>query len=397
MCLDVGGSDCTVSQVNRNASSWTLNDKTVERCLATPTAVHCKLQISLYFLVIIIGYNFIKSAAMSWTLWYQREETFVTFGDALSSWLDTPDLSTKGRCLTSKHDVSSKSPPPGYRLQPGSVVYTRGQEDSWYRAVSSERWSSTMIVCLVTMVVAIASACAAVISVSAKGTSAMSLGYGAVDRKALLRTGYLDGLQGLDLAAVLVNVPQAFLSFTYLLYNSMLTCMHLAQEYSGYAVERKALRVSTPNGEQRSTYWLQLPYTYSIPLIATSATLHWLVSQSIFYVRIQAYLHGKEYNADSTSAVGFSPRALVTLAVLAFMVLTLGIILGFRRLENGIPMAASCSLALAAAAHRPEDDVDTALLPLKWGEVLDAGSETVDHCCFTSLEVREPVIGRHYA
>jgi hypothetical protein len=362
-----------------------------------PSYAHCKLQISLYILITIIACNFIKSAAMIWTLWYQREVTFVTFGDALSSWLDVPDLSTKGRCLTRKHDIKSKSQHKDYRLQSLPIVYAKGREDFWYYAVSSERRFTTLYVCFMTAVAAGAAAGVAAISVSSKGVSAMSVGYGAVDNRALMRTGHLDTLQGLGAGAFLVNIPQVFLSFNYLLYNSMLTCMHLAQEYSGYAIERKALRVTTPRGAQRSTYWLQLPYIYSIPLIATSATLHWLVSQSIFYVRIQAYLHGKEYPDDSTDAVGFSPRALLTLAVLTLVVLTVGISLGLRRLDTRIPLAASCSLALAAAAHRPEDDVDAASHPLKWGEVLDSGSETVGHCCFTSLEVKEPVLGRQYA
>jgi hypothetical protein len=146
-----------MSQVNRNASGWTLNGRKVEGCLAIPSYAHCKLQISLYILIAIIVCNFIKSAAMIWTLWYQHEMTFVTFGDALSSWLDVPDLSTKGRCLTRKHDIQSKSQQKGYRLQPLPTVYAKGREDFWYRAVSSERRFTTLYVCFMAAIAASAS------------------------------------------------------------------------------------------------------------------------------------------------------------------------------------------------------------------------------------------------
>lgn len=72
----------------------------------------------------------------------------------------------------------------------------------------------------------------------------------------------------------------------------------------GYYLRKKPLRVTAPQGQQRSTYYLHLPYRYSVPLIVTSALLHWLVSQSIFLVRIDEY---KNSSLTSTSSqVGFS-------------------------------------------------------------------------------------------
>lgn len=62
-----------------------------------------------------------------------------------------------------------------------------------------------------------------------------------------------------------------------------------------------------------------------------------------------------------------------------------------------MPIAASCSLALAAAAHRPDTDSDASVRPVKWGEVPEMGNEEVGHCCFTSEEVVEPQAGRMYA
>ena len=63
-----------------------------------------------------------------------------------------------------------------------------------------------------------------------------------------------------------------------------------------------------------------------------------------------------------------------------------------------MPVAGSCSVAIAAACHRPKDDVDAAYLPVGWGEVNKEDPEDeVYHCCFTSTEVRDLVPGRMYA
>lgn len=70
---------------------------------------------------------------------------------------------------------------------------------------------------------------------------------------------------------------------------------------------------------------------------------------------------------------------------------------GFRKFASHIPVAGSCSVALAAAAHRPKDDVDAAFLPVQWGEVRSEGTDEVGHCCFTSHDVHDLAPGRRYA
>jgi hypothetical protein len=227
----------------------------------------------------------------------------------------------------------------------------------------------------------------------------ISLGFGAVNSKMLLKIGLpRKGANGLASSVLFANLPQIILSFVYLSYNALVTCMLLASEYSGYEVHRKTLRVTTPCGQQRSTYWLQLPYTYGIPVMATSATLHWLISQSIFLVRVEVYYKDILYGIPNVSAVGLSPAPMLVIVILGLCLVAITIGLGFRKLEgNAMPVAASCSLALAAAAHRPAGDVDAAVLPVKWGEVVEMGTADVGHCSFTSQEVLGVKPGRKYA
>ena len=80
----------------------------------------------------------------------------------------------------------------------------------------------------------------------------------------------IPGSGGLFLNVLMANSPQALLSFLFLTYNGLYTCMLMAKEWNDYAYERKTLRVTNPVREQRSTYRLQLPYKYGIPLIVLS-------------------------------------------------------------------------------------------------------------------------------
>lgn len=88
-------------------------------------------------------------------------------------------------------------------------------------------------------------------------------------------------------ALLTANTPQLILSFCYFSFNSFLTRIQVEEEWSSYSHSYKPLRVSNPKGAQVSNYRLQLPYRYSIPLIAISITLHWVLSNAIFLIIIE--------------------------------------------------------------------------------------------------------------
>ena len=224
-----------------------------------------------------------------------------------------------------------------------------------------------------------------------------SLGFGAVSEGAIFNHSYEENSHHILTSSLLANTPQLVLSVLYLIYNSLFTSMLTAQEWNRYTRHRKALRVTSPVGEQRTTYWLQLPWTYSIPLGIASCVLHWLVSQSIFLVYIKKYDPNHNLVEGSTTiANGYSAYAMVIVIIVGFA-LVLGLIVnGLRRLEPGVPLVGSCSLAISAACHRPQDDHGASLLPLKWGCVSHETTDGLGHCCFTSFEVEEPIVGQRY-
>lgn len=120
------------------------------------------------------------------------------------------------------------------------------------------------------------------------------------------------------IALVLIsNTPQLVFSIIYFTTNSLLSCMLVTAEYNDYAIDRKPLRVSWPRGQQRSTYYLALPYRYSIPLFIMSVALHWLLSESFFYVNITVYdVFGHEDTNSSIKGCGFSPIAIFIITIL---------------------------------------------------------------------------------
>lgn len=332
---------------------------------------------------------------MFWVVFQQHDNTFVTAGDAIASWLDKPDPATANSCF---QDSRSTIPKPGkQQTQIGRPINPTTRR--WRLGVSKRRWATTISVLVVTLV--ISCTCLGLTINQMNGQTAdtiVSLGFGAVNSNMLADAGLPDkGTKGLASAVLFANLPQLVLSFVYLSYNALITCMLLANEYSQYEIQRKTLRVTTPCERQRSTYWLQMPFTYGVPLIVLSATLHWLISQAVFLVRVEDYKDGELYGSSS-SAVGLSPAPMLVIISLGTCLIAVAIGMGHRELAgSSMPVAASCSFALAAASHRPVGDFDAAVLPVRWGEIVEMGNADVGHCCFTSQEVVSVVPGRQYA
>lgn len=212
-------------------------------------------------------------------------------------------------------------------------------------------------------------------------------------------SGYAQPLSNILIA----NLPQVILSFLYMMYNGLYTCMLLGHEWSSYAHQRKPLRVTSPSGKQRSTRWLQLPYHYSIPLLVLSGFMHWLVSQSLFLARVAVHMDTHDSNSVpeqenvAFTTCGYSPIALIFAIGLGALMLIALVLTGTRWYRPGIPLASSCSAAINAACHRPARDSDAAMWPLKWGEIYTRKQWEHSHCSFTSVPgVTHPVPGRLY-
>jgi hypothetical protein len=178
----------------------------------------------------------------------------------------------------------------------------------------------------------------------------------------------------------------------------------MGYEWVTYSQHRKGLRVTRqPSGAQRSTYFLQLPYRFGIPLMVLSVTLHWLVSQSIFLAAIELYEVNGDLGVGSSSqrdfkTLGYSPLAVIAVLVLGGLMIISMVAFGYIPYKRGMPLAGTCSLAISAACHpteQVEGDESIAEKMLQWG-VVSIGDDEIGHCAFSVDEVGAVVKGKPY-
>jgi hypothetical protein len=260
----------------------------------------------------------------------------------------------------------------------------------------------------------------------------LALGLGQVNPKTLIWFQHKnlplsrDGGASLLKSVVVANSPQIAASAIYFTYNALVTTLSLASEWDRFARKRKAPRItgSVPVGQQRKSYFLQLPFRYSIPLIATSGVLHWLISQTLFVVFVEVYRQWLELDPETgepfvvppvrvsdIATCGWSPLGVVIVMALGGAMVVVLIAAACWPLKSNMPVAGSCSAAISAACHPPEPrDPDDWMKPLMWGDTdtltvregwlayegwqYGAGVENdmsvTGHCAFSSYEVTEP-------
>ncbi|RDW85190.1 hypothetical protein BP6252_02780 [Coleophoma cylindrospora] len=386
-----GEAVCTLSTAQAAASTWTLSGHKISYCLVEKVVEQCELRFSLVIMLIVIAANAVKAIVMILTVWRLREPTLVTVGDAIASFLNYPDPTTQGFCLSSKDDIQKKR----WKGQPAKPWIPKS--DFWFKAASVKRWLTCNILCIAAIGFGIWLLSQGMYQIGIYNVQQLyELGFGTVDSKAVVGVAPT----GLIATVLFANLPQGILSLLYLTYNGIFTCLLGANEWSLFAHTRKSLRVTLPVGQQRSTYYLQLPYTYSIPLLILSGSLHWLMSQSLFLALVNVYDDMGVQDPDSSlSTVGYSCIAILFAIVVGSVAVVAGIANGFRTFKPGIPLVGSCSAAISAACHRPMEDSSASMLPIQWG-VVDANDPRnveVHHCCFTSFDIQRPVQGQLYA
>ena len=214
------------------------------------------------------------------------------------------------------------------------------------------------------------------------------LGLGTIPGKNIL------SLQPSLMGSVLIaNLPQLFCSYIFLGFNYILTSMCAGREWMSYSQYRKMLRVTNPRGAQQSTFFLQLPYRFSIPLLALSGLISWLASQVLFIVQVRIRPNDKMSQA-SIMTCGYSPGALVILVIVGTVLALAVLLIGLRRFPDSMPLAATNSAAISAACHTVPEDEGCALKLLKWGVVSEG--KKIGHCAFSAGLVKPLIAGKIY-
>ncbi|KIK53553.1 hypothetical protein GYMLUDRAFT_232735 [Collybiopsis luxurians FD-317 M1] len=366
----------------------------VNYCISQPVNSRCQLESNLPLLVTVIIFNMVKVVCMALAAGKINDKPLVTIGDAIVSFTDNPDPHTIGMCLVLPRQFKTKRH--SENIRPALLPY-QPKNIRWLNAATRRHWILT--ICLAFSIV-LGLLVYAVLNLKSNGTQGLTalwqLGIGKPHAQTIIRNWAIptQGYGALTASVLVANSPQLILSMIYIVFNSLCTTLFLELEWSSYARFRKPLRVSSPTGEQRSTYFLQIPYRFALPLMAYSTALHWLVSQSIFLVKINYQ------EIINSSFCGYSPMGMIlSTVVAASLILSAVVFAFFRHLDGNMPLAGSCSTAISAACHPPEDGADSSK-PLKWGVVLDREyerKEGVGHISFSSGEVLPPILGYYYS
>ena len=423
---------CTISWLNQIASAraadWSpdfLNDftvdpsappspsKPVQYCLSEKVDEKCHISILPLFLGMVILCNVLKIVCFIWTLRAsQMDRPLLTTGDAIQSFLESPDMIIKGKCLAQKEDFESLA------IRSKRVWRDRARGDAgtwrgsrrryWGKAVRLRYWvlfSATAAVC-------IAMAAKQFGPDNGDGSPmTWSLiwrsGIGQPQPNSVLNSNPMSVAQGFLLA----NVPQIIASYWYLMVNSILSTMLAMQEWTSFATEKaKGLRVTRPvegeGSEQRKTYFLSVPFRWAIPSIILAILLHWFCSQMLFLVRIEVIDMQGAVSGRSTVQPFFSSLAMLCVVLLASMIaLSLILLSIFKRYPATAPLAGCCSASIAAACQpgRRGPEVFSPGLAqrrLRWGVVRPPGPQLegqAGHATFSDGPVGTLIRNMEYA
>lgn len=232
-------------------------------------------------------------------------ETTMSMGDAISSFLQRSDPTTKNWCTLSSDTVlTNKECPWGAKNQTfkekgflpqeshpdilrtmhkTSNMTTSGHAlpptpKRWLHGTSNRIWGMSWFALILYIIMSLLFPTLAVKNeLGDEYQDGQPLneiwqikGWGAVQSTALL-TSYVASFVGSILTS---NMLQLVASFLYYCLNDHLTRCLIAADYNSFAVNRAPLRVSFPQGEQRSTFYLTIPYGYAIPLLVSFTLIH---------------------------------------------------------------------------------------------------------------------------
>ncbi|GAP85633.2 hypothetical protein SAMD00023353_1301040 [Rosellinia necatrix] len=377
----------------------------------------CAIRYSSVLLLVVTGLNgcVLTCVYFAWNIHRAQmkevakgrweEEQLTTVDEAVSSFLQHEDQYTMTATFLECSDYDDSI---GF-CTPAAVVESRAAADRlrsnlrWYRGAGRVLWYTTTFVFV--------GAAAAITFLVVKAVGALT-DYGIpTDLASLWRMG-VGETHGYTIALTkaiaslganafygtlfLANVPQVVLGVGWWLANSLLTRLLLAQRWAKFIVKRSGLRVPSPQGQQRRSFFLSLPYRYSIPLLILSAVLHWLLSQSFFVVQTRGFVYDMAYQdkdqfvrdeALDASVIGYSTIAFILSLAIVFGIFIGIVLLAMKPLpsreigpcEGGtetdgnllvtrMPLVSTCSAAISAACHPGPGSCDAHLKPVQWGK-----------------------------
>ncbi|KAI0965357.1 hypothetical protein F4678DRAFT_476639 [Xylaria arbuscula] len=320
-------------------------DLNISYCLAEPFTYHCQLAVSPALLLGVTLCLITKTTVaiiVTKVLKHPKHKPLVTLGDAIESFIEQPDPITAGLCSIDQTDIRSSTKRKPVYLLPHSRKWKMSMQ-LWAATMPKSVWVLSYTLFAVGIIL-----CAVLFNDAWSADQSQS---------------YIPLSLTLNSGLLLANSPQLLLSCCYLAYNNLFTRLQMGREWTQFGEGYHPLRVTEPKGEQYSTYRLLLPYKYSIPLIAASAFLHWLVSNTIYvFVSTGGYFGTDFFSsvpfdrdttlpANTSVAVGYSSTSLLVLIIVWSIMVLIPLYLASKMWPSKITQPGSNSLAISAACH----------------------------------------------
>ncbi|KAK8044795.1 hypothetical protein PG993_004819 [Apiospora rasikravindrae] len=361
--IDDGLNGATASMETAMGYQAKLRALEIRHCLAEPME-GCQVRVYNVLILIVFICAMVKVVTSSILVWRLEHTPLVTPGDAIESFISSPDPITCGVSTLSIRDSQSLefSPRTHYtELEGNGISFSiqprryHGHSRKLRHAASPRIWVQAYYPTSLALLVL------AIITGFLVYDLARDPSYGPSESSRTLSIG---GLRNPIEALLFANLPQLILSLCYLSINNLYTQLQAEQEWNSYAQSYKPLRVSYPKAGQISTYRLQLPYKYSIPLISTSTLLHWLVSNSLYLLVVDGEPGVKDtlgvmksifgVSESAAVALGYSPMAITITCFVGYLFAASPFIFRCRRLKSQMVLGGTNSLVLSAACHVPQ-------------------------------------------
>ncbi|CAI4215516.1 unnamed protein product [Parascedosporium putredinis] len=346
---------------------WKISGKTVLFCLAEPREEPCALRYSgaIAGLVTVFVFVILASAVCMLVLFKSKERPLICPGEAVESFLRAEDETTKGMSLASRLNVRGvwKSPSSG-------KMFKNLQHRAW-RSTGNACWILLSFSALLVLSLGLASIGTTFSRISGQpgkeGKFFGNFGTFTSDFRLLTR-----GDSHLDILAVaaIANIPHIVLAVTWLSAQNLATSAFHARDWASFADKAQNLMVSDPKVNQRGLWILGMPWPYGVTLCLLQALLHFLTSQAIFAVKVEAYgPDGEVDRGHSESIVATSPVAMMCALIALVVFLLLLAWIGSRPVPPPAPLVGTCSGAISASCHPTRRPFDMECEALKWGSI----------------------------
>jgi hypothetical protein len=379
--------------------NWTVYEHAVSYCLARTLPDVCELQFNQWMMLGVVVLGVVKTIVIAYlSIWRPHGRFLRTLGDAIASFLEVQDETTTNMCLVSSKQIRKH----GFKGPFQPQLFT-GIRPQWFSSANTTEFFSTIGISALYIVIL---SIALFFAIDGAHGFAFNSKLGVPDIQSLANFKPDDaGSSGIVPTLLIANIPQLGFSFLYVVYTNIWSKLLVAQEFDRLTQAKKGLRVSEqPKGLQRRSHFFTLPARFALPLMACSAALHWLCSQSFFMVRIDGVNSRGEVDPDDRLVrLGYSAAGIISLIGVSVGMLVATVCIGaLRRLGTSLHET-SMSVVISAACHPGRYEVEPWLQEVQWGDVTEGAEgqeigdgQTVRHLSFTARHAKRPIIGQAY-